>query len=61
MGRTVITSKEPSKLALVKVTNVTGYVETKDNIVWKFKTEEDAIKAANDFMNAGFEYVRREI
>jgi hypothetical protein len=59
-GRTVITSKEPEKLVNMSERPIC-YVESKDNIIWKFKTEDEAIRAAKQFMNAGFEYVKREV
>jgi len=58
-GKTVITSREPEKLVNIKERPIC-YVEAKDNIIWKFNTEDEAIRAAKQFMNAGFEYVQRK-
>jgi hypothetical protein len=59
-GRTVITSNEPEKLVKLNEKPIC-YVESRDNIIWKFKTEDEAIRAAKCFMESGFEYVRREV
>lgn len=57
----VITSKEqmPYMLAWEKYRDVATIEEKKDNIVWNFKSEDEAIRATRLFMNIGFEYVRR--
>ena len=54
----VITSKEDKKIP----TGISARVEVKaDVMVWKFATEEKANDAAKKFMEAGFEYVQREV
>ena len=57
----VITSKEqmPYMLAWEKYRDVVEIEEKKDNIVWNFKSEDEAIRATRLFMNIGFEYVQR--
>lgn len=58
----VITSKEPKPylLAWEKYRNTTEIEVLTDNIIWRFKSEEEAKKAAELFMNLGFEYVQRK-
>lgn len=57
---TVITSNEPDKIVIPDNARPVSYVEARDAIIWKYKTEDEAIRAARAFMNAGFEYVKRE-
>lgn len=58
----VITSKEqkPYFLAWEKYRNTAEIETLTDNIIWRFKSEEEAKKAAELFMNLGFEYVQRK-
>lgn len=54
----VITSKEDVKIPI----GISANVDVKtDAIVWKFSTSEKADEAARKFMDAGFEYVKREV
>jgi hypothetical protein len=60
-GRTVISSKEqtPYLYAWEKYKD-TADIDIKDSmILWKFKDEDEAIRAAKLFMNLGCEYVQR--
>lgn len=58
----VITSKEqkPYLLAWEKYRSTVEIEVLTDNIIWRFKSEEEAKKAAELFMNLGFEYVQRK-
>ena len=58
---TVITSKEqePYLLGWDKYRNTAEIEVTHDYVIWRFKSAEDAEKAAEMFMNLGCEYVRR--
>lgn len=58
---TVITSKEqePYFLGWDKYRNTAEIEVTQDYVIWRFKSPEDAEKAAEMFMNLGCEYVRR--
>ena len=60
-GKTVITSKEqsPYLMGWEKYKDIAD-IDVKDSMVlWKFKDEDEAIKAGNLFMNLGCEYVQR--
>ena len=58
---TVITSKEqePYLLGWDKYRNTAEIEVTQDYVIWRFKSPEEAEKAAEMFMNLGCEYVRR--
>lgn len=56
-GKVVITSKQ--NIELPKSFVYDSKDVKKDLIIWRFKTENQAIKAAKVFMNKGFEVVRR--
>lgn len=56
-GNVVITSKEDLKIPEGIIAQV---VVTQDYLIWSFKTVEMAIEASKKFMEAGFEYVKRE-
>lgn len=58
----VITSKEqkPYLLAWEKYRGTAIIEVLTDNIIWRFTSEEEAKKAAELFMNIGFEYVQRK-
>lgn len=58
----VITSKEQTAymLAWEKYRHTAEIEVLTDNIIWRFKSEEEAQKAAELFMNIGFEYVQRK-
>ena len=56
-GKTVITSKQ--NYTLSKDIKPISQYEFKDKIVWKFKTEDEAIRASRAFMENNFEYVQR--
>lgn len=58
-GRTVITSRQ--SIELPKNFRYAEKEVKKNMIIWRFKTEEDAIKASRKFTNLGFEVVRRPI
>jgi hypothetical protein len=58
-GKVVITSKQDVELPKSLVYQSRAI--KKNLIIWRFKTEEDAIRAARLFMSAGFEVVRRPI
>ena len=60
-GKTVITSKEqsPYLMGWEKYKDVAD-IDVKDSMVlWKFKDEDEAIRASKLFMNLGCEYVQR--
>lgn len=57
-GNVVITSKENVKIPKGIVAQVKV---TEDYIIWHFKNEDLAIQASKKFMEAGFEFVRREV
>ena len=58
MKHTVITSKEPQPYFLAwNEFKDKAEIEIKtDNILWRFNTREEALKATNRFANLGFEY-----
>lgn len=58
---TVITSKEeePYLLGWDKYRDTAEIEVTQDYVIWRFKSLEDAERAAEMFMNLGCEYVRR--
>jgi len=58
---TVITSKEqePYLLGWEKYRGAAEIEVTQDYVIWRFKSLEDAERAAEMFMNLGCEYVRR--
>lgn len=62
-GKVVLTSRErevPS--GFFDAFECECYPDVKKNIlVWNFKYEDDAIRAARIFMESGFEYVKRVI
>lgn len=60
-GKTVITSKEqtPYFYAWEKYKDTADIVTLDSMILWMFKDEDEAIRAAKLFMNLGFEYVQR--
>ena len=60
-GRTVITSKEqsPYLMGWEKYKDVADIDVKETNVLWKFKDEDEAIRAARLFMNLGCEYVQR--
>ena len=58
-GKVVITSKQD--LELPDSLRYESRAIKKNLIIWNFKTEEDAIRAARLFMNSGFEVVRRPV
>jgi hypothetical protein len=60
-GKTVITSKEqtPYLYAWEKYKDEADIYVKETNVVWKYKDEDEAIRAAKLFMNLGFEYVQR--
>ena len=57
-GYTVITSKEeqPYFLAWNEFKDKAEIEIKTDNIIWRFNTREEALKATNRFANLGFEY-----
>lgn len=60
---TVITNKDQSKFITgwAKYGNAADIEIKTDNIIWRFKTEDESVKAANFFLKIGFEYVRRPL
>lgn len=69
-GKTVLTSKEPYPFSeatkTVEAEMATGSVGPftmragENYVIWKFQSEDDAIRHARLFMNMGFEFVQRE-
>lgn len=59
-GMTVITSKELDKIPVDLVMEYKRD-DREDYIVWYFNSVTDAQNACQLFMNAGFEYVQREV
>lgn len=59
-GKVVITSNEDREIPEEIKTYISRDIKN-DIIVWKFKTEAEAIRAAREFMNVGFETVQRII
>lgn len=59
--KTVITSKEQTAylMAWEKYKETADIEVRADNIIWRFNTEDEAHRAANLFMNIGFEYVQK--
>lgn len=59
--KTVITSKEqtPYLMGWEKYRDTAKIEEKADNVVWTFKTEDEAYRASQLFMNLGCEYVQR--
>ena len=58
-GRTIITSKQDIETPAIR--GLIGKEVKKNMIIWRFRTEDDAIRAGRKFMNIGFEVVRRPI
>lgn len=60
-GKTVITSKEqsPYLMGWEKYKDVADIDVKQSMVVWKFKTEDEAYRASQLFMNLGCEYVKR--
>ena len=61
-GKTVITSKEDAAIENAEKLLKDSTYKREDKammILWKFPSEETAIKNANHFMGYGFEYVQR--
>lgn len=58
-GKTVITSKQ--SIELPKSLRYEEKEVKKNMIIWRFRTEDEAIRAAKTFMNRGFEVVRRPV
>lgn len=63
IGKVVITSKEqhPFSQAVKIVGDTASIREGVNYVVWKFKTEDEAIRHSREFMELGFEYVQREV